>query len=114
MVDNFNAPYYAPCLEEVKQLIEKDSSFPRDRLVALEVDWDGGNDKNNDNCNPVITRGEKIAKMHRAVTESMFGHYFGGDIIDQLFNRYAKILDQQFISNPNPKIINLVISLIKK
>ncbi|KAL2892696.1 Jasmonate O-methyltransferase [Bienertia sinuspersici] len=121
MVDYFNAPYYAPCLEEVKQLIEKESSFSRDRLVALEVDWDGGNENDDDydefassyNCTP-LTRGEKIAKMHRAVSESMLGHYFGEDMLDELFNRYARILDQKLIVNPNAKIINLVISLIRK
>ncbi|KAK9757661.1 hypothetical protein RND81_01G177700 [Saponaria officinalis] len=114
-VDSLNVPYYAPCLEEVKRLIGEESSFYIDRLESIEIEWDGGrtttSELNSYETRP--TRGTVISKMHRAVTESMLEHQFGGEVLDELFIRYGKILDDYLLSNENPKLVNLVISLIK-
>ncbi|KNA23979.1 hypothetical protein SOVF_020280 [Spinacia oleracea] len=46
-LDSFNVPYYAPCLEELKQLVEEESSFSGHRFEAVEVEWDGDVKVNN-------------------------------------------------------------------
>ncbi|KAL2892712.1 Salicylate carboxymethyltransferase, partial [Bienertia sinuspersici] len=106
-VDSFNVPYYAPCPEEIKELVEEEESFREYSIEAVEVEWDGGNNdlSNNDDSSSssspssppsssssckALTRGERIAKMHRAVSESMLEHCFGGEIMDGLYHRYSK------------------------
>ncbi|KAL9228758.1 hypothetical protein vseg_004305 [Gypsophila vaccaria] len=112
-VDSLNVPYYAPCLEEVKQLIEEESSFHINNLETIEIDWDGGSNTPNSFERTGCTRGATIAKMHRAVVESILEHHFGVDILDEVFTRYGKILDDYILCNENPKFFNLVVSLTK-
>lgn len=119
-VDNFNVPYYAPCLEEVKQLVEEESSFFGHRFEAVEVEWDGDVKLINNNqsdehslCKAALAKGERVAKIHRAVVESMLEHYFGKNIMDDLFQRHIKILEDHFINNRNSTMISLVVSLIR-
>ncbi|KAK9757662.1 hypothetical protein RND81_01G177800 [Saponaria officinalis] len=114
-VDSLNVPFYAPSFEEVKQLIEEESSFYVDRLESVEIEWDGGRTTTTelDSFETRPTRGAMTAKMHRAATESVLEHHFGGEILDELFIRYGKILDDHILSNGNTKFVNLIISLIK-
>lgn len=124
-LDYFNVPYYAPCLEELKELVEEESSFSGYRFDAVEVDWDGDDNKLNiDNSDEftssfscrmaaTLTKGQKVAKMHRAVCESMLQHCFGGEIMNDLFLRYTRVLDDHFTYNPSSKLISLVVSLIR-
>jgi jasmonate O-methyltransferase len=109
-VDTFNAPYYAPCAEEVKLEIQKEGSFIMDRLEAFEIDWDGGVDA----CNSIetLSSGQRVAKTIRAVVESMLESHFGREIMDDLFRRYAKMVDNH-LSKTRTKYINLVVSFIR-
>ncbi|KAL5557999.1 hypothetical protein UlMin_034210 [Ulmus minor] len=117
-VDSFNAPYYAPCPEEVKLEIEKEGSFILERLEAYEVDWDGeATDVEIMGGGTVakLSRGQKVAKTIRAVVESMLEAHFGKDdvIMDDLFRRYQVLVDDH-LSKSETKYINLVISLVKR
>ncbi|KAJ8442552.1 hypothetical protein Cgig2_026494 [Carnegiea gigantea] len=107
-VDSFNIPYYAPCLEELKQMIGEEASFSLNRFEVFEVEWDGGERMES----LEETRGERIAKMHTAVIESVLDHHFGREVVDQLFIRYARIVDD-LLSKQALKLINLVISLTR-
>nr|KYP62481.1 Jasmonate O-methyltransferase [Cajanus cajan] len=109
-VDSFDAPYYAPCLEEVKSEIQKEGSFMVDGHEAYEIDWDGGMEMEGD-ASP-LSRGERVARTIRAVVESMFEWHFGCHIMDELFRRYAEIVEEH-LSKTRTRYINLVISLIK-
>ncbi|WCJ35217.1 S-adenosyl-L-methionine-dependent methyltransferases superfamily protein [Euphorbia peplus] len=104
-VDSFNVPYYAPCAEEIKMVVEKQSSFIIDRLEAFEIDWDG--DNHNNKC-----RGQKVAKIVRAVVESMLESHFGNEIMDDLFQRYSKLVDN-YLSKHDTKYISFVISMFR-
>ncbi|KAH9618318.1 hypothetical protein KSS87_022994 [Heliosperma pusillum] len=114
-VDSLNVPFYAPSLQEVKQLIEEESSFDGDHFAAIEVEWDAGSGIKEEfhSYKRRVTRGEIISKMHRAVLESMLEHHFGGDVMDELFLRYAKIWDAHLLFDENSKLTVLVISLIR-
>ncbi|KAK7280683.1 hypothetical protein RJT34_25750 [Clitoria ternatea] len=106
-VDSFDAPYYAPCLEEVKSEIEKEGSFMVDGEEAYEIDWDDGMEMQS------LTSGERVARTIRAVVESMLESHFGCHIMDELFRRYAHLVDQH-LAISRTKYINLVISLVKQ
>ncbi|KAL8490452.1 hypothetical protein ACS0TY_025594 [Phlomoides rotata] len=123
-IDSFNAPYYAPCGEEVRHVIEEEGSFIVNHLEAFEIGWDGGSqDDNNafgkhdyDNNNPqhlIMSRGQLVSNTIRAVVESMLESHFGAQIMDELFRRYAQLVDHYF-STTVAKHINLVISLTRK
>lgn len=112
-LDSFNAPYYAPCPEEVKIEIQKEGSFVIDRLDPFEIDWDGGVEELTNTMSLPPSRGQRVAKTIRAVVESMFELHFGKGIMDLLFTRYADMVDDYLCKN-RTKYINLVISIIKK
>ncbi|KAJ7957776.1 Jasmonate O-methyltransferase [Quillaja saponaria] len=107
-VDSFNAPYYAPCIEELKLEVEKEGSFAMYSHEAFEIEWDGGVDVSS--CKP--SSGERVAKTIRAVVESMLESQFGNGIMDELFTRYG-VLVGDHLSKTRTKYINLVISLVK-
>ncbi|XP_058092022.1 probable jasmonic acid carboxyl methyltransferase 2 [Magnolia sinica] len=117
-VDSFNAPYYSPSPDELKSEIEKQGSFALDQLEVFEVDWDATN--GDDGVSEYVqsgisklTSGQRVSKTIRAVVESMIGHHFGEEIMDDLFQRYSKIVDQ-YMSENVCKYANLVISVVRK
>ncbi|EXC25060.1 Jasmonate O-methyltransferase [Morus notabilis] len=116
-VDNFNAPYYAPCPEELKLEVEKEGSFIVERLEALPIDWDGGSTEEYcvyDTLEALYkARGQRVAKSIRAVVESMLEAHFGKEIMDDLFRRYQDLVSNYFATS-STKYINLVISLMKR
>lgn len=109
-VDSFNAPYYAPCFEELKMEIEKEGSFMVNSHEAYEIDWDDGLELQSDDK---MISGERVAKTIRAVVESMLEYHFGSHIMDELFQRFAKLVEDH-LSKTRTKYINLVISLVKR
>ncbi|EXC25061.1 Jasmonate O-methyltransferase [Morus notabilis] len=115
-VDNFNAPYYAPCPEELKLEVEKEGSFIVERLEALPVDWDGGSTEEYcmyDTLEALYSaRGQRVAKTVRAVVESMLESHFRKEIMDDLFRRYQDLVSD-YLAKSATKYTNLVISLIK-
>nr|XP_027094040.1 jasmonate O-methyltransferase-like isoform X2 [Coffea arabica] len=117
-IDSFNAPYYAPSLEEVRNEVEEEGSFVIKSLKALEVEWDAGFQTDSaceiqENKRKISSRGGRVAKTIRAVVESMLESQFGRDIIDDLFVKYAELVDDYF-SRTTPIYINLVLSVTRK
>ncbi|XP_014503429.1 jasmonate O-methyltransferase-like [Vigna radiata var. radiata] len=105
-VDCFDAPYYAPCMEEVKKVIEKEGSFMVEEHDACEIEWDGGMELQSD------SRGERVSRTLRAVLEPMLESHFGPHIMDELFRRFGQHVEEH-LSNNDTKYINLVVSLVK-
>ncbi|KAL8144088.1 hypothetical protein V2J09_017120 [Rumex salicifolius] len=118
-VDSFNTPYYASYPEEVIQLVKDEGSFEVDRIESFEINWDGIHETKNEPENGDqgtkirITRGEKIARVHRAVMEPLMEYHFGKSIMEELFVRYGEMLDAR-LSTKEPKFVNLVVTLVKK
>ncbi|CDP07486.1 unnamed protein product [Coffea canephora] len=117
-IDSFNAPYYAPSLEEVRNEVEEEGSFVINSLKAFEVEWDAGFQTDSaceiqENKGKISSRGGRVAKTIRAVVESMLESQFGRDIIDDLFVKYAELVDDYF-SRTTPIYINLVLSVTRK
>ncbi|KAK4481430.1 hypothetical protein RD792_012321 [Penstemon davidsonii] len=112
-IDSFNAPYYAPSVEEVRNVIEEEGSFIIKHLEAFEIGWDEGYSSDSDTN--ITTRGQHVAKTIRAVVESMLESHFGTLIMDHLFYRYGQLIDDYFFkTKTRPIHINLVISVTRK
>ena len=109
-MDSFNAPYYTPCFEELEMEIEKEGSFMVNSHEVYEIDWDTGIELQSGDT---MSSGERAAKTLRAVVESMLEYNFGSHIMDELFQRYAKHVEDH-LSKTRTKCINLVISLVKR
>ncbi|KAE8713392.1 Jasmonate O-methyltransferase [Hibiscus syriacus] len=114
-VDSFNAPYYAPFTEEIKEEIQKEGSFTIDRFEAFEIDWDGGAVTDIHTPQGKLLVGQRVAKTIRAVVESMLQSQLGiqPDVMDDLFIRYADIVGTH-LSKSRTKYVNMVMVLIKK
>nr|BCD71969.1 jasmonic acid carboxyl methyltransferase [Eutrema japonicum] len=116
-IDAFNAPYYAASSEELKMAIEKEGSFSIDRLEVSTIDWEGGSisDESYDvvRSKPeALASGRRVAKTIRAVVEPMLEPTFGQNVMDELFERYAKIVGEYvYVSSPRYAIV--IVSLVK-
>ncbi|CAH1419918.1 unnamed protein product [Lactuca virosa] len=110
MIDSFNAPYYAPSPKEVEREVDKEGSFVVCGVKAFEIEWDVS-----DSRTLKESTGDRVAKTIRAVVEPMLESHFhlGTDMMDDLFRRYATIIDD-CRSERRFKYTNLVISFIKK
>ncbi|KAE9456690.1 hypothetical protein C3L33_11406, partial [Rhododendron williamsianum] len=107
-IDSFNFPYYAPCPEEVKFVVQTDGSFLIDRLETFEFYCE---DRMKTEFGE-LSSGQRIAKTFRAVVESMLESHFGREIMDVLFRRYGEIMDDH-LSRNRARIVVLVVSLIR-
>ncbi|KAF8406460.1 hypothetical protein HHK36_008547 [Tetracentron sinense] len=99
-VDSFNAPYFAPSLEEINMEIQKEESFSLDCMKMIETDWDTIDG---------YSTGQEKAKPLRAALETMLVNHFGEEIMDQLFEKMGKIAE----SMKRPKFTDVVISMIR-
>ncbi|MQL82406.1 hypothetical protein Taro_014881 [Colocasia esculenta] len=121
-VDSFNLPYYAPSASEVESEIQSEGSFSLKRLEVFEVPWEAcqghGDDDHGElkhGCSLVqkMTRGQSMSNCLRAVLESMLASHFGGDILQDLFSRYSKVLEDR-LSREKLTLPNIVMSLVRK
>ncbi|XP_049363022.1 probable jasmonic acid carboxyl methyltransferase 2 [Solanum verrucosum] len=112
-IDSFNAPYYAPCPEEVKIAVENEGSFMIDRIETFEIEWDARVSSNSSDDKILLSRGQQVAKTIRAVVESMVENHFGNEIMDDLFSVYGDLVDD-YIYRKKAVYVNLVVSLKRK
>ncbi|KAF3629365.1 Jasmonate O-methyltransferase [Capsicum annuum] len=116
-IDSFNAPYYAPCPEELKIAVEKEGSFIVNRIEAFEIEWDASVSSNSSTqCEDkkiLLSRGQQVAKTIRAVVESMVENHFGNEIMDDLFSIYSDLVGD-FLYKKKAVYVNLVVSLTRK
>lgn len=113
-LDSFNLPYYAPTAEEVKHVIEAEGSFKMKRDEVFRVDWDAKVAVNGTKSllPDEHMRGKKVAMNVRAVAESLLESHFGDEMMDCLFQRYAKKIEE-YLEVKKGECITMVISVIK-
>nr|QCF60516.1 perillic acid O-methyltransferase [Salvia dorisiana] len=102
-VHSFNIPEYTPSPAEVRRSVEEEGSFAITRLEASEIRWaecGGGGSYD-------------VAKCMRSVAEPLLVEHFGGSIIDELFEKYKRILTDR-MSKEEMKFINVTVSLIRR
>ncbi|KAK8545096.1 hypothetical protein V6N13_066404 [Hibiscus sabdariffa] len=113
-VDSFNTPYYYPCEEELRQIIEKEGSFVLDKIETFKVNWDFEDDDCNDSFVFEKSKsGQNVADCIRAITEPMLINHFGDIIIDELFTRYAQHVGEH-LSREKTKHVSIVLVMSMK
>ena len=110
-MDSFNIPQYAPSPAEVKCEVEKEGSFTINRLEVSEVNW---NAYRGEFCPSDAHKdcGYNVAKLIRAVTEPLLVSHFGDGIIEEVFNRYKKIVVVH-MSREKIAFVNVTVSMTK-
>ncbi|KAI3822734.1 hypothetical protein L1987_10331 [Smallanthus sonchifolius] len=113
-INSFNLPFYLPCEDEVRNIIQDVGSFSVDNMNVYEVSWDP-DDTDYTNINGLkepVTK-KNTAKVIRAITEPLLTSHFGDSIIDVLFKKYEKHVTEHLAINKT-KQFTIVISLTKK
>ncbi|XP_004509288.1 S-adenosyl-L-methionine:benzoic acid/salicylic acid carboxyl methyltransferase 3-like [Cicer arietinum] len=111
-LDSFNIPQYTPSPSEVKLEVMKEGSFAIDQLNVSEVSW------NSLECESQMSESHvdgayNVTQLMRAVAEPLLVSHFGENIIEELFNRYKKILTDR-MSKEKTKFVNVTILLTRK
>ncbi|KAK3226582.1 hypothetical protein Dsin_006444 [Dipteronia sinensis] len=111
-LDTFNVPLYAPSLEEIQHVIEREGSYNINLLEKFELSWDAGSVDINDD-NSLDTRVKLVLKIIRSVTEPILASHFGNSIMDDLFKRLS-IRAKDSMEKGLGILTNMLISLTKK
>ncbi|KAI8019826.1 Salicylate carboxymethyltransferase [Camellia lanceoleosa] len=93
---------------------EKDGSFTIDRLEVSRVDW---NACKTELCPSSTDQefkedGYDVAKCMRAVAESLLVSHFGVEIIDEVFERYKKIVADR-MAKERTEFFNVIVSMTR-
>ncbi|XP_071694167.1 S-adenosyl-L-methionine:benzoic acid/salicylic acid carboxyl methyltransferase 3-like [Rutidosis leptorrhynchoides] len=115
-LNSFNIPFYSPCEEEVRNVIQNEGSFNLDKLSDFQVNWDPHDTDYTslkDSIELSDAHGESFAKAKRAVVEPMLASHFGSSIIEMVFKKYAKYVSEHLVKSKT-RTFNIVISLTKK
>ncbi|KAK8998931.1 hypothetical protein V6N11_070110 [Hibiscus sabdariffa] len=118
-VDSFNIPLYAPCKEEVVDIVESEGSFEMNELQVFEVGVTCLNgDEKLSKKDSSLSNHMEMEKIHantmRAVLEPMVCSHFGDAVIDKLFIRFAENAGNLPKNSMHLKKVNIVVSLTKK
>uniref|UniRef100_A0A0D9WNT2 Uncharacterized protein n=1 Tax=Leersia perrieri TaxID=77586 RepID=A0A0D9WNT2_9ORYZ len=110
-LESFNLPLYGPSIDEVKAVVARNGLFDIDHLELFESNWDPYDDLDHVGKCRSPRRGMNIAKCIRAVFEPLLASHFGEDILDELFQRCAKIMESHHAEeNMNYAVIVLSLS----
>ncbi|XP_016498515.1 putative methyltransferase TCM_000336 isoform X2 [Nicotiana tabacum] len=86
-LDSYEVHFYAPCKEEIGEIVKRDGCFQVDRLEIFEVEKNiVGNG---------MSYGRMVAMTVRAIQESMIAHHFGEAIVESLFEEYGRLVDEE-------------------
>ena len=108
LVDSFDAPFYGPCPEELREAIREEGSFQVTRMELFEV-------SRSRSCQSQADLDQLAAQTSstiRAVVEPMLGPHFGWDAMDALFRRYTHLLHNYYRHN-NDQLTNVFLALHK-
>eukprot|EP01018_Ginkgo_biloba_P008718 Gb_40376 [translate_table: standard] len=96
-LDSFNLPLYTPSMDEIKAVVEAQGSFRVEKLQLLDARINGGDGAllNKD------VFGREFSKGVRSVYESICEAHIGAQLIEELFDRVAKIAAQNQIEYIN-------------
>ncbi|XP_028105732.1 salicylate carboxymethyltransferase-like [Camellia sinensis] len=113
-MDSFNIPQYTPSPAEVKSEVQKEGSFTIDRLEVSRVDWNACKAKlcPSSTDQEFKEDGYDVAKCMRAVAESLLVSHFGVEIIDEVFERYKKIVADR-MAKERTEFFNVTVSMTR-
>ncbi|XP_057499254.1 probable methyltransferase TCM_000336 [Actinidia eriantha] len=103
-LDSYNVHFYAPSADELEDEVRREGSFDMDRLEMFEIDRDVGGS---------TSYGTAVATTVRAIQESMISHHFGEGIVDNLFEQYGKLVDEE-LAKEEIRPVTFVVVLRKR
>lgn len=123
-MDSFNLPIHLATKKEVEEIVCSEGSFDINKMDGFVLPWDAqaeaahaAGNNNNNNDNDIILdkyrRGELVSNFFRAFTEPILAAHFGSSVMDELFVRYAKKLEDH-LSREVLLFFNLVVCLSKR
>ncbi|OEL12531.1 Anthranilate O-methyltransferase 2 [Dichanthelium oligosanthes] len=90
-LDSFNLPFYAPSVDEVRDVIKQSEVFDTNHIQLFESNWDPHDDlDDSDVVLDSVQSGVNVAQSIRAVIEPLIAHHFGEHILVDLFEIYAR------------------------
>ncbi|CAD6246177.1 unnamed protein product [Miscanthus lutarioriparius] len=91
-LDSFNLPFYAPSVDEVRDVIRQSQAFDVTHIQLFESNWDPHDHMEDDGDLVLdgVQSGVNVAKSIRAVIGPLIAHHFGEHVLDDLFELYAK------------------------
>ncbi|RLN08865.1 anthranilate O-methyltransferase 3-like [Panicum miliaceum] len=90
-LDSFNLPFYAPSVDEVRDVIRQSEAFDVNRIHLFESNWDPHDDLDDgDLVLDTARSGANVAQSIRAVIEPLVARHFGEHVLDDLFEIYAR------------------------
>ncbi|XP_020588080.1 anthranilate O-methyltransferase 1-like [Phalaenopsis equestris] len=107
---DFNLPFYAPLMEEVRSIINMEGSFDLTQVQTFESNWDPFDESNENFVEDKKSSGRNVANYIRAVVGPLVTSYFGTDILEDLFSRYANNVSRH-MHDPKPKYTVLILVL---
>nr|AIB06953.1 benzoic acid/salicylic acid carboxyl methyltransferase [Vanda hybrid cultivar] len=99
---DFNLPFYTPLMEEVRSIISMEGSFHLKQAQSFESNWDPFDESHENFVEDKSSSSRNVANYMRAVLEPLVTSYFGTDILEDLFSRYANNIARHMY-NGKPK-----------
>jgi anthranilate O-methyltransferase len=109
-LDSFNLPFYAPSMDEVKEVIRRSELFGINHAELFESNWDPHDDVDGGLVLDGIRSGGNVARCIRAVVEPLIVHHFGEHILDDLFETFAQNVAKH-LQNVKTKYPVIVLSM---
>ncbi|XP_074313363.1 S-adenosyl-L-methionine:benzoic acid/salicylic acid carboxyl methyltransferase 3-like [Silene latifolia] len=106
-LEEFNMPFYNPTVEEVRQLVEAETSFALDKLETITIGW------SMDTSQDLETRAKFAAKSLRVVTEALLETRFSHAVMDDLFLRFEARIKERIVVKDG-EYVNIVLSVTMK
>lgn len=85
-LDSYDVHFYAPSKEELEDMVKREGSLKLERLEMFEMEKDAGD---------FTSYGARVAMTVRAIQESMISHHFGEEILEDLFEIYGRLVDEE-------------------
>ncbi|KAF9598974.1 hypothetical protein IFM89_033319 [Coptis chinensis] len=98
-IDSFNLPVYSTTRKEMEELVEINGGFTiedMEQLIHMAPD------------------AEKCSKHLRAGMENVFKEHFGSDIMDELFDRFTKKIEESLILSEGSLTPNELFVILKR
>ncbi|XP_057976579.1 probable methyltransferase TCM_000336 [Malania oleifera] len=102
-LDSYDVHFYAASQEEIEDEVRREGSFEIDRLETFEIE------KEDSSKNDGTSYGTAVAMTVRAIQQSMISHHFGEHILDALFDKYGRLVDEEMAKEDIRPITFLVV-----
>ncbi|OIT39467.1 PREDICTED: salicylate carboxymethyltransferase-like [Nicotiana attenuata] len=85
-LESYDVHFYAPCKEEIEAAVKVNGCFEVERLETFEIEKTTAKG---------MSYGTTVAMTVRSIQESMVAHHFGEAIVEDLFQEYGRLVDEE-------------------